>query len=118
MHLFLISISSLVILVNGIGDFDMCGKECQKEKIECSMECRENHLSNRRKFFQCSRHCKKDNSKCEKECNCTNLCSKEILACDLGCSKHMFKFTWDREECYKECIHEYKYCNDHCKKIS
>lgn len=80
------------------------------------MECRENYFFNWRKFFQCLCYCKKDNLKCEKECNCINFCLKEILVCDLGCLKYLFKFIWDCEECYKECIYEYKYCNDYCEK--
>lgn len=116
-HLFLLAISLLVLFVNGLGDSKTCGRECQRETLECSMECRENHLSRRRKFFKCSRQCKIDNTKCEEECTCTNLCSKEIRACDLGCSKYLFTFSWDREECFKECIHEDKYCNDYCEKM-
>lgn len=117
MHLFLLAISLLVLFVNGLGDSKTCGRECQRETLECSMKCRENHLSHRRKFFKCSRQCKIGNTKCEEECTCTNLCSKEIRACDLGCSKYLFTFSWDREECFKECIHEDKYCNDYCEKM-
>lgn len=117
MHLFLLAISLLVLFVNGLGDSKTCGRECQRETLACSMKCRENHLSHRRKFFKCSRQCKIDNTKCEEECTCTNLCSKEIRACDLGCSKYLFTFSWDREECFKECIHEDKYCNDYCEKM-
>ncbi|XP_061177302.1 uncharacterized protein LOC133186038 [Saccostrea echinata] len=92
-----------------------CNRECTKEKLDCSNECRMGDEDfERLESLQCLKECKVKTEACEKVCACGDQCAQKLSACKTSCKNHTFQTKHDKRECLAECYFDAEQCGEMC----